>query len=189
MWPDRVIVPSPTLDDDLGLAQRVEDLAIKQFVAQSGIKTLDKAVLPRAARRDLGGLCADCADPILHRLGDELGTVVGPDMPGDTAQDEQVGEHVDDVDRFQSARYPNGQALMGELVDDVEHAEPASIMGALLDEVVRPHVVAVLGPEPNARSVIQPETAAGRARWRTGRTRGGTGGNRNGAPASERGTV
>ena len=33
-------------------------------------------------------------------------------------------------------------------------------MGALLDEVVRPHVVAVLGPEPNARSVIQPETAA-----------------------------
>src|SRR5258708_4048671 len=47
-----------------------------------------------------------------------------------------------------------------DFVDDIEHAEPASIMGALLDKVVRPHVVAVLGPEPNARSVIQPETAA-----------------------------
>src|SRR5258708_33766892 len=100
-YPDRVIVPSPTLDDDLGLAQRVEDLAIKQFVAQSGIKTLDKAVLPRAARRDVAGLCADCADPILHRLGDDLGPVVGPDMPGDTAQVEQTQEHLYDADGLQ----------------------------------------------------------------------------------------
>jgi hypothetical protein len=38
-----------------------------------------------------------------------------------------------DVDRLQSARYPNGQALMGELVDDIEQAKLASIMGALLE--------------------------------------------------------
>ena len=153
-------MPAPAFDDDLGFAQGVEDLAVEELVAQARIETLDEAVLPRAARRDVGGLCADCADPILHRLGDKLWAVVRPDMPGDTAQDEQVGEHVDDVDRLQSARYPNGQALVSELVDDIEHAEPASIMGALLDKVVRPHVIAVLGPQPNARPVIQPETAA-----------------------------
>ena len=49
---------------------------------------------------------------------------------------------------------------MGELVDDVEHADSASIMGAILDEVVGPHVIAVLGPQPDAGAVIQPETAA-----------------------------
>src|SRR5262249_58990086 len=49
---------------------------------------------------------------------------------------------------------------MGELVDDVEHAKLASIMGALLKEVVGPHVVRALGCEPNARSVIQPQAGA-----------------------------
>src|SRR5258708_3315238 len=160
MGPDRVVVTTPAFDDDLRLSQCVEDLAVEQLVTQAGIKTLDKAVLPGTAGRDVGGLCADGTDPILHRLGNELRAIIGPDMPRHAAQDEQVGEHIDDVDRLEPARYPNGQALASELVDDIEHAEFASIMGALLDEVVRPHVVAVLGPEPNARSVIQPETAA-----------------------------
>jgi hypothetical protein len=46
---------------------------------------------------------------------------------------------------------------VGELVDDVEQAELASVMGALLEEVVRPDVVGALGSQPNARSVIQPQ--------------------------------
>src|SRR5204862_381002 len=46
---------------------------------------------------------------------------------------------------------------VGELVDDVEHAELAPLMSALLDKIVGPHVVAALGSQPNARSVIQPQ--------------------------------
>src|SRR5438874_12446715 len=41
MRPDSVVVPPPTLDDDLGLAQRVEDLAIEKLVAQSRIDGMD----------------------------------------------------------------------------------------------------------------------------------------------------
>ena len=37
---------------------------------------------------------------------------------------------------------------------------PAPIVGTVLDEVVGPDVVAVLGPEADAGAVIQPETAA-----------------------------
>jgi hypothetical protein len=48
---------------------------------------------------------------------------------------------------------------MGELVDDVEHANPAPFMGAILDEVVGPDVVAVFGPEADAGAVVQPQTA------------------------------
>src|SRR3974390_2101504 len=55
---------------------------------------------------------------------------------------------IDDVDRLEPARDPNGQALVGELVDNVEHAELASIVGALLDKVVRPDVIAALGSQP-----------------------------------------
>jgi hypothetical protein len=49
---------------------------------------------------------------------------------------------------------------VGELVEHVEHPVPASIVSTVLDEVVGPDVVAVLRPQPNARSVGQPEPAA-----------------------------
>ena len=73
-------------------------------------------------------------------------------MPGHAAQDEQVREHANDVDRIQLAVHPDGQALPGELVDDVEQAELAPVMGALLDKVVGPDVVGALGAQPDARS-------------------------------------
>src|SRR5271156_5666687 len=49
---------------------------------------------------------------------------------------------------------------MGELLDYVEHAILPSIVGAILNKVVRPDMIAVLGPQPDARSVRQPEPAA-----------------------------
>jgi hypothetical protein len=49
---------------------------------------------------------------------------------------------------------------MGELVDDVEQAELPSVMGALLEEVVRPDVVGAFGPQPDARAVTQPQAGA-----------------------------
>jgi hypothetical protein len=70
-------------------------------------------------------------------------------VPGYTAQDEQVREHIDDVDRLKPAGHPAGQALAGELVDDVEQAELALVMGALLDKIVRPDVVGALGYDPS----------------------------------------
>ena len=52
MRTDGVVVTAPAFDDDLGFTQRVEDLAVEQFVTQARIKTFDKAVLPRAAGRN-----------------------------------------------------------------------------------------------------------------------------------------
>lgn len=49
---------------------------------------------------------------------------------------------------------------MSELVDDVEHAELLSLMGSVLDKVVGPDMVWALGTKTDARSVIEPETAA-----------------------------
>ena len=80
-------------------------------------------------------------------------------MPRDAAQDEQVREHVDDVDRAQLPLHPDGQALAGELVDDVEHPVLAPVMRAVLDEVVGPDVVRALRPQPDARAVVEPEPA------------------------------
>ena len=82
MGPDRVVVASPALDDDLGLAQGVEDLAVEQLVAQASVEALDVAVLPGTAPLDVSGLGSDSRDPFLHGLGHELWPVVGPDVTG-----------------------------------------------------------------------------------------------------------
>src|SRR5881409_2242112 len=120
MRSDSVVVTTPALDDDLRLAKGVEDLAIEQFVPQPGIEALDVSVLPRTARSDVGGLGSDRRDPLLDGLGDELRAVVGADVARHAAQDEQVREHVDEVDRLELASDADRQALVGELVDDVE---------------------------------------------------------------------
>jgi hypothetical protein len=160
MGPNGVVVLAPALDDDLGFSQRVEDLAIEQFVAQASIEALDIAVFPEAARLDIGRLGPDGGDPFLHRLGDKLRPVIGPDVARHPAKDEEVGQDIDHVDRLELTLYPDRQTFVGELVDHVEHAVFAAIVGAVLDEVIGPDVVGMLGPQTNARAVREPKTAA-----------------------------
>src|SRR5262249_8624506 len=106
-------------DDDLGLAQSVEDLAIEQLIAEASVEALDVAVLPKPAPLDVGGLGADSRDPFLHGLGDELRSVVGPDVSGNTPQDEEIGQDVDHIDRLELAGDTDRQAFMAELVGAV----------------------------------------------------------------------
>jgi hypothetical protein len=63
-----IVVTPPTLDDDLSLTQRVEDLAVEEFVAQPRIEALDIAVLPGTGPLDIGGLCTDSRDGIASVL-------------------------------------------------------------------------------------------------------------------------
>jgi hypothetical protein len=139
-------VAPPALDDDLGLAESVEDFAVEQLVAQASVEALDVAVLPGAASLDVGGLGTDNRDPFLYGLGEELRSVVGPDVSGNALQDEQVGQNVDHIDRLELAGDTDRQAFMGELVEHVEHAVLASLVGAVLDKVVGPDMIALLRP-------------------------------------------
>src|SRR5262249_12367907 len=87
-------------------------------------------------------------------------SVVGPDVSGNAPQDEEVGQNVDHIDRLELAGDTDRQTFMGELVEHVEHPIFASIVGAILDEVVGRDMIAVLRPQADARSIGQPEPAA-----------------------------
>jgi hypothetical protein len=135
----------------------VHNLAIKQLIPQSRVEGLDKAVFPRRARRDVGCLGPDRRDPLLDRLRNELRAVVGANVAGHATQDEEVGQDIDNVDRFEPSVDPDRQALMGELVDDVEHPVFLSLVGAVLDKIVTPDVVGVFRPQPDAGTIGKPE--------------------------------
>src|SRR5262245_15759653 len=89
MRPDRIVIAPPAFDDDLSFVEGVEDLAIEQLIAQARVEALDVAVLPRTAPLDVGSLGAESGDPSLDGRRDELGSIIGPDMPGDAPQDEE----------------------------------------------------------------------------------------------------
>jgi len=48
-----VVVTPPGLDQDLGLDQAEEDLAVEQLIAQLAVEAFAVAVFPRAARLDV----------------------------------------------------------------------------------------------------------------------------------------
>ena len=56
------------------------------------------------------------------------------------------------------ARYDDGQAPSCKLVDHGEHAKAPPVLGAVLHEVVGPHVIGPFRPQPDARAVVQPQT-------------------------------
>src|SRR5215470_9451122 len=103
MRPDRIVMTPPAFDDDLSFSVGVEDLAIEQLIAKSAVEAFDVAILPRTAGLDIGSLGADGGDTSLDSLGAELRSVVGPDVTGTAAQDEQVGQNVVDIDCFELA--------------------------------------------------------------------------------------
>jgi hypothetical protein len=43
---DGAVMAAPSLDQDLGLAQCLEDLAVQQLVAETGVEALTVSVLP-----------------------------------------------------------------------------------------------------------------------------------------------
>ena len=68
---------SPALDDNPGFFERVKDFTIEKLIAQLRVETLAKAILPWAARHDVGRLRPHGDDPFTQRLGYELRTIVG----------------------------------------------------------------------------------------------------------------
>ena len=155
-----VVVLPPAFDDDLGFGHAVEQLAVQKLVAELGVEALAVTVLPWASRLDERRFRTDRRDPLPHRPGDELRAVVRTNMSGHAAQDEEVGQDVDDVSGLKLPVDPDGDAFPGELVDHVQHAELPPVVSAVLDEVVGPDVVGIFRPKSDAGSIVQPQPAS-----------------------------
>ena len=76
MLTDLVVLPSPSLDQDLGLLERVEDLSVQELVAKLPVERLDVAVLPWTPALDEERPDIHSLQPISHSLGREFGAVV-----------------------------------------------------------------------------------------------------------------
>ena len=74
-----IVVPAPSLDNDLRLGAGAEPFEAQALVAELAVETLRRAILPRLARIDQGGLDTLVDDPLQERPRNKLGTVVTED--------------------------------------------------------------------------------------------------------------
>ena len=156
----RVVVLAPLLDDDGGFLQAVEDLSIEQFIAQFPVEGFAVAVLPGASGCDVQRLSSEFCEPAAHDLCRHLRAVIGPDVFRHASGEHHIGHGLDDAKAVDPASHPDRKALPGELVDQRHQSNLSPIMGLRLDEVVTPHMIAMLRPQPDTRPVIEPKPTA-----------------------------
>ena len=160
MRSDRVVVLSPLLDDSLCLLQAVEDFTVQQLIAQFPVEGLTVAILPGAAWFDEQGLGSNLGQPVAHDLRRHLGAIVGSDVLGDAPHEHGVGHCLKHAEAVDAARYPDGQAFTGELINQRHQPQLAAIVGLRLHEVVGPDMTAPFRPQPDARPIVEPEPAS-----------------------------
>ena len=151
---------SPAFDEGFGFAEIIEDFTRQQLISELGVEALTVTILPWTCRRDIQRCDADVSEPFPQRDGDKLRSIVGPYMLWCTVPDEQLAKYIQNIPRVQAPLDTYRETLTRMLVDDAQHAEDLSIVGAILNEVIGPDMALVRRPEPHARSIIQPQPPA-----------------------------
>ena len=162
MWPAGVELLAPHLQHHLGFLERVEDLAVEQFVSELAVERFTVAVLPGTAGHDVERLAAYALEPGPEVLRDHLRAVVGADVIRDTVLEHQVSEH---LKHLVTADAPGGverQTASCVLVDDDQDLDGSPVVGTVHDEVPAPDVVGPLGPQADAASVAEPQAPPAR---------------------------
>ncbi len=140
-----VVEADPVGDDDAGLGERVELLAVEAFVPEAGVKGFDVTVLPRRARVDVERADAAVSQAVADGAGDKLWAIVGADVLGGAVGFDSLGEHRHDVFGRDAAGDVVGDALLRVLVDEHERAEAAPSRRDVRHEVPCPNVACIGG--------------------------------------------
>jgi hypothetical protein len=81
-------------------------------------------------------------------------------MFGDSVPQHRVAQGFDYMMTVQPASHTNRQAFTRVLVDQGQQPQAPSIVCARLDEVVTPYRIGPFGPQPDAASVVQPQSSS-----------------------------
>ena len=73
---------------------------------------------------------------------------------------EELGQSGQHVIRVEPPRNRERHALAAELVNYRQHFERSPIDGAVGHEIVSPHVIRVLWPQPDTRAIVEPQPSA-----------------------------
>ena len=138
MWALLVVPVRPSRESGAGVVEIVEDRLVQQFVAHAAVERFADAVLHRLARRDEMPIDPVRLRPGQHRVGSELGSVVGDDQAWLAAPGDDGVEFARDAPAGDRSVGNRRQAFLGDVVDHVENAQAPPVRELVVDEVERP---------------------------------------------------
>ena len=80
-------------------------------------------------------------------------------MFGRSVLKKEIGQCVEHILAVEAPLNGNCQAFSAELIDDGEHADFLSVLSTIFHKVVSPDVVAVHGPQPDTRTIVESQAA------------------------------
>jgi len=86
-------------------------------------------------------------------------------MRRDSVTQEQIRQDQPHVLRADPSSHHRGQTRSRVFVDDVQNPKGPTVVRPIRHEVIRPDVMAVGGPQPEARPIGAPESGAAVASW------------------------
>jgi len=140
-----VVDGDPVGDDDAGLGERVELLAVEALIPEAGVVALDDPVLPGRAGVDGERADATVGQAVADDSSDKLGPVVGADVLGGAVGFDGLREDCHDVVSADTPGDVVGDALLRVLVDEHQGPEASYPGRDVRHEVPRPHMAGVGG--------------------------------------------
>ena len=149
--PNCVVLPTPPFDQDLCFRQRVEDLAVEQFVAQLPVERFDIPVLPGTPRLDEQRLHLQGVQPQPDARGRKLRAVGRANVRGEAMRHEQLRQRLEHLGRPQPSGDHNRQTFPRILLDDGQDLQRSPVVCPRRQKVIRPHVEAIRGTATHTR--------------------------------------
>jgi hypothetical protein len=73
---------------------------------------------------------------------------------------EEIREAMEHVVGFELSLHHNGEAFSTEFIYDIQYFDWATIVSTVCHEIIGPDMMAMGGPEPDTRPIVEPETSA-----------------------------
>ena len=157
MRPERVVFCTPSLDDHLSLSEGLEDFSIKHLVSELPIEAFAVPILPWTPRFDEEGSNISSFEPLAYCVRSEFRAVIRSDMLRWPMDHEEIRKEMEHIIGVEPSLHEDGEALPTEFIDDRQHLDGTTIVGAVCHKVIGPDVVAMGGAEPDTRPVVEPE--------------------------------
>src|SRR5690606_36495 len=145
IWTIVVVHPREQLHDRSRMIPVMERLQIQTLISQRSVEALVLSVLPRTAWVNVTRFDAVDLHHVHEEPGDELRTVVGSDEGRRAVNLKQSQQRSRHELRIHLMLDFNLDASSCELIDDRQDAEFSVVFRAIFHEVVRPHMIRMLG--------------------------------------------
>ena len=130
--PERVVLPAPTIGQDLRLRSCGNQLGVEELIPEPAIERFRESVLPGGSRGDVGRAGGGAGlTPVPEGLGDELRPVDAADESWRRVEAGELLQHRHHIFGLAAPAHPDRQAQAAVLVDHVQKFESAAVGGGV----------------------------------------------------------